>query len=766
MKKVLTTWNSYGNIHIDFEVDGKRDHVMSKYPWWFAIEKKDAERTKELLSSTKFQYTFKDNDSYPNYTKIYCEDDFGETFQSRTEIVLHLEENRIQTYEGDVLNDKRWYVDKDIKISDKFNKLYYDIETDDSIGSILVGRDRILSFAAIDNTGKRYYHVLESRTDDAERTLLVKFLSIIGNYDIILGWNSSEFDMPYLKSRMRKFGINRSDEYKAIHRIAKYDLLKRMRHAYRFDSNLRSFSLDYISKHFLNKGKVKFSGKVIDLYLNDRPTLKKYNLEDCVLVKEIDEKLGISDMMIKQASWCGVPPIHFGLYSILDTYILKTAHTVGKFGKTSLPAIKERDGDNGRINENPDDSETEKNKYIGALVLEPKIGKYDKIYTFDFKSLYPSIMQTSNIGYDSISLEETENCIVNPGTTSIPRLDGKIRPTFFSKEPSVINLAITQLLTLRAEYKNRKLQLIENGKNKGPEYDKVVSDEIVVKELSNSTYGIMGLSYGRYYSTDVAESITLFGQWCILFAKKHFENREYEVIYGDTDSVFVNTFGKEMDVDTELEIFHEELKKELTKYNIEDVHIQLNFDKEYDGFILCEKKTYVGNVVNTEGKKGKYRYARGLDYIKKNTFQYASIKQQELIEYILQNNPTLHDIQKWMKTTYDEYLGHEFSIDELTLVQKIGKDLHQYTQKTVPVHVRIAKETASITGKISRNTEIEYVIIRSLPGEPISGISVDKFTGEYDKDYYWLNKTLPILTRITIPVFGEIDYFEKQLTLF
>lgn len=766
MKKVITTWNRKGNCGVTYEVDGVRGAVELQIKWYFAIEKQDEQKARELLEKTKYRFHIEEDPKFPQFVKIYCSDIFeGSYTQSKSEVVVYLHDKGIQTYEGDVLNDKRWYVDTNITISDQFKKLYYDIETDDTTPYIEIGRDRILSFAAVGSDGKTYYHQLKTLTDDSERILLMEFLTVIKDYDILLGWNTSQFDKPYLRARMRKFGIHFENAYKNWSHVANYDLLKRMRHAYRFDSQLRTFNLDYISKHFLNKGKIPHEEKIIELYLNNKKLLKEYNLEDCILVKELDEKLGISDMMIKQSSWCGVPPIHFGLYSIIDTYILKTAHSIGRFGKTSVKAITERDIDRERTIENPDDAQTEGNKYIGALVLEPKIGKYKKVYTFDFKSLYPSMMQTSNIGYDSIQYAKTENCIVNPGTINIPRSDGKIKPTYFSKDMSVINLAITQLLKRRTEYKNLKLKLIEEGKNSGPEWDKVCSDEIVVKELSNSTYGIMGLSYGRYYSIDVAESITLFGQWCIRFAEKHFNDRGYSVIYGDTDSVFVDTKGKILDLDEELKIFHESLKKELKIYNIEDVHIQLNFDKEYDGFILIEKKTYVGNVVNTEGKKSNYMYARGLDYVKKSTFSFASKKQKELIEYILKD-PTFDEVRSWMKSARDEFMTKEFSVKDLTLMQRVGRPLDTYKTKTPPAHVRLAKEIEASLGKVSRGTEIEYIVVNSKPGTPIEVKTVHNFDGRYDKAYYWENKTLPTLNRILEPIFGEIDMFETQLSLF
>lgn len=763
--RVVKTANKYDKVCVTYETPtGERGYTEVPVDWYFAVHKKDEEKTKELLAATNYEYTLKDDPKFPNFFKIFCKDIYkGPVTQSRSEIVMMLEDAGVETYEGDLLNDRRWYIDKDIDVAQHFRKLYFDIETDDSKGGIVIGRDRILSFAAIDDEGKKYFAKLESMNDNAEKALLGKFLKMIQGYDMILGWNSKKFDAPYLKARMRKVGLRYEKEYKAWYEVAHYDLLERMRHAYRFDSQLKKFDLNYISNHFLGHGKIDHTGKkIIDLYRTDQKLLKDYNLEDCVLVKELDDKLGVSDMMIKQSSWCGVPPAHFGLYSIIDAYILKTAHKVGMFGRTSVRALEERDVDNTRGNENPDDVSDDEAQYTGAVVLEPIPGRYDRVYTFDYKSLYPSMMRTSNIGYDSIMYEPEEGCIVNPGTLNTPRKTGVLKPTYFRKEPSVINLAITELLKKRTEYKNMKLKMIEEGTNDGPEWDKVYSDEVVVKELSNSTYGIMGLRYGRYFSVDVAESITLFGQWCLEFAKQHFNGIGYEVIYGDTDSVFVNTKGATLDVEKELEIYHRRLKAELKEtYNIDECFIQLNPDKEYDGFILVAKKSYVGRVTMQEGKKTNALYGRGLDFIKKNTFGFAKKKQIELIEWILKEQPSLEEVKAWMYKAKEEYQEAEFALDEITLIHKVGKSLNEY-KGTPPVHIRVAKELAKKVGTVHKGTEIEFIIVSAVDGQPVEGVLAKDFDGRFDKDYYWDNKTLPTLYRIIQPIFGGEQWMDLE----
>ena len=757
--RVIHTWNRGNSVSVRYK-DSKNEIQTKQIPvaWYFAIRREDETKANEILNELGYRFRMEHDEAFPKYTKVFANNYYKENPQNKYDIVLALEDHKIETYEGDLPNDKRWYVDRKVEICGEYRKLYFDIETHDEIRKIEIGRDRIVSWAAVDQDGKVYFEVCKEDTDEAEIKMLKKFLKVIREYDILIGWNSKGFDVPYLRERMRKYNLHQEEIY-CWKELAHSDLLKRFRHMFRVDNHIKKFSLEYISQHFLGKGKIQHGDPIHVMWKTDRDLLKKYNIEDCNLLKELDEKLGVSNMMVLQSQWCGVPPAQFGLYAIIDSYIMKTAHDIGEFCKTSVRAIKEKKKDNQKGSENPGDFRKKEAKYTGAAVIDPVIGMYQKVYTFDFKSLYPSMMRTSNIGFDSIQFEDDGSNIINPGTKDIKRKSGWVLPTFFSQELSVINLAITELLKKRKEYKKLKLQMIEDGTNKGPLWERVVSDEIIVKELANSTYGIMGLEYGRYYSVDIAESITLFGQWIINFAKKFFESRGYKVIYGDTDSVFVATEGQEFDQDKELEVFHEDIKNTLRDdYRISDCYIELEPDKIYEKLILIAKKTYVGHVTNIEGKKTNDVYARGLDFIKKNTFGYAATKQKELIELILRQGGTEADVDKFLEDTKNEFYSRDFEPKELAITQKVGKPTNEY--KTPPLHVRLAAEIEAETGENLIKTEIDYIVTKHIKG--LDGVTLEKFTGEYDKDYYWEKKTQPILERVSKVAYPKPEPVEEE----
>ena len=761
--KLVNCWNWGSRVCAIFETPDKSRKIEEfSIDWYFVIRREDKIKAKKVLEDNKILgFRLVDDPIFPKWTKIYVDTIINKNtvYQDKYQVVLKLERAGIKTFEGDLMPDRRWYVDNTIEIAENFSKLYFDIETDDRIQVLEVGRDRILSFAAIDSQGKEFFYILKTDDDENEESLLKKILKLFSMYDIILGWNSRDFDLSYIKIRAKRYQ-SLSQDLHCLNKIAKYDLLRRFRHIFRFDSYIKRFSLEFISQHFLSKGKVIRTQTIYELWSNEQKKLKEYNLEDARLTKELDDKLNVSDMMIRQSQWCKVPPSKFGLYSIIDAHILRIAHDHREFAPTSIRAISERNYDNRSGNENPNDTETKKKKYLGALVLEPKPGKYNNVYTFDFKSLYPSLIRTSNIGYETLRYDPGVNRIINPGTQHIPRMSGQIKPTYFEKSPSIIAIAVTNLLEKRTEYKNLKLKMIEEGKNRGREWDRVVSDEIIVKELSNSTYGIMGLEYGRYYSTDIAESITLFGQWAILSAKRFFESCGYTVLYGDTDSIFIA--AEILDVQDVLSKYHTFLKDELKNiYNINDCYIQLNFDKYYKYFLLVTKKTYVGRVLNIEGKKTDEYYTRGLDYLKRNSFSFAKEKQKELVLLLLEKNASKEELLLWYGQVKEDFYSRTFTKEELTITQKVNKSFNKY--KTLQLHSKLALEYKQRTGEYLKGGEIDYIVTQ-LDTKMEGCLLMDWDGKTFDKDYYWYHKTVPLLERLIRVVYPDIDFNDSPLS--
>lgn len=679
------------------------------YDWYFYIEKDQLEKAPINLID---RYEIGNR-----YVKCFCD-----AFEARRIILNDFKYRGVRTYEGDFKPEERYKYDNDIEISKDQDILYFDIETDDRLRKIEIGRDYILSWVAWDNKGQKFQDELKDLTPQEEKRILKNFFDIVKRYDIIAGWNIAKFDTPYLRKRAELYDLR-------FPNVGQYDLFARMKHIYRFDSKIKSFSLENISQVFLNEGKIKHDG-TYNLWSRHDGSLLMYNERDVDLTKRIDEKLKISEMMILQSTWCKALPRKFSLYTMIDSVIIQQSHKLKRPVPTNYKALISYDDNK------VDDSDFE--KYLGAEVLEPEIGYRENVYVFDFTSLYPSIMMTCNIGFDTLNFTEGIKC---PGTSFVER-DGQMKPTFFRKDPSCIAETIKTLIGLRKEYKKLKLEYIEKGWTDKAEYQKVVSDEIIVKELSNSVYGIMGMQYGRYYNVDVAESITLTGRWILNFAKKTFINMGYNVIYGDTDSIFVHA-DKELDIEKCQLIFHTEIEKELKKsYSVDHSYISLGFDKHYTTFMLFAKKNYVGLMDNQEGKVVDKIYVRGLEYIKRNAFKFAANKQRELIEDILRKRIPISDVLETIRNYKREFELTKFTKEELELSVRINKQ--SYDGNSVSAY--ISKTILEETGTNPEGTEVKYIVIRARP--KLRVILADQYEGKFSIEYYWENATKPLLNKV------------------
>src|SRR5690242_3133583 len=150
----------------------------------------------------------------------------------------------------------------------------------------------------------------------------------------------------------------------------------------------------------------------------------------------------------------------------------------------------------------------------GGHVLEPDTGLHRNVWVFDFKSLYPSIIRTFNIDPLTYVAQPApgENLIVTPGGA-------------FRREPGILPGLLDELFPRR-----------EAAREAG---DNVASNAI--KILMNSFYGVLGTSACRFYNPALANSITGTGKEILLWSKRWFEQAGFEVLYGDTDSLFVSS---------------------------------------------------------------------------------------------------------------------------------------------------------------------------------------------------------------------------------
>ena len=241
----------YRNWDGDTPLD--REEEVQPANWYFCIKTEDLDQAGRLAVWNLV------NDVTPDgeFSRIYCQnlglnrwDRERGMSDAATKLVDALREAGIQTYEADITPHYRYLIENKLTMATKFKILFYDIETDDRGEGIEVGRDQIISYAAIDQNKKVYYY------SGDEKKLLEHFHRTIGDYDVIAGWNSDRFDGPYLRKRAQKHGVKFFDFY----HTQQVDLLQRFQELYHKDQavaqGIRSYKLENVATYFLDSGKI------------------------------------------------------------------------------------------------------------------------------------------------------------------------------------------------------------------------------------------------------------------------------------------------------------------------------------------------------------------------------------------------------------------------------------------------------------------------------------------------------------------------------
>lgn len=760
---------------------GRSFTIKTKQVPYFFIKEKDEPKLKKALESIKEDWA----------KKVKWEKTKLKTFEEEPVIKINLlhpqevpklrEKLDCQTYEADIRFVRRFYIDKDtngfIEIEGNAQKqnisgnilsdveqtnpkystdLFFnepeikpieheeiqlkvmslDIETYMNLSSVL-------SITAI--IGKKTKTFLLTQKQIKEKDLLCypDEKSLIESFkeylvkedpDIIVGWNVIDFDLKVLQDRARKNKIKLDlgreigkeievRSFNSFFRDSKADVEGRVvldiLPTFKFLSrgrilqNMEDYRLGTVSETVLGKTKVKYQGTLDNLYKNDKKKFVEYNIVDAQLVLELIEKLDILNIAWSKAYFTGVAIDEIqGAVLSLDSLYLREARKRGLVCKTS--AYQERE-----------------ERIKGALVLDAKPGIYDNILVFDFKSLYPSMMITFNL---------------DPLTKDIK---GEIKApngVKFRKEDGIIAPLLIKLRNRRALARKQKNEALAEA----------------IKLTMNSIYGVLANPSCRFYSLDVANAITSFGRFLIRTTKSWFEEKSYEVIYGDTDSLFIKAKGKSQ---KELEEEQKTLEELANKYYDNFVqknykrknYLYLEFKKLYIKFWLPTirstdegfegvgtKKRYAGVIIE-DGKK-KMEFV-GLEFVRRDWTELAKKFQYELLKQVFFGQ----DVIKFVKDFVSDFKKGKY--DDLLIYKKaIRKGLQEYT-KTTPPHVKAARKLPpqELNRVLTETNVIQYIMTKEGP-EPTGFLK-----HEIDKEHYLQKQLKPIADSILEPLHLDFE---------
>jgi DNA polymerase I len=599
----------------------------------------------------------------------------------------------------------------------KIKRLSVDIEVEAEIGRIpdpKLAEKKVTAIGLKGSSGFDQIFVLrtegtEEGTNELEQNIKVTFyeaskekemiqdaFEIIKGFPFVVTYNGDEFDLPYLYNRAERLGIKNSDNplymmrdsatlKEGVHLDLYRTLSNRSFQIYAFSQKYTDFSLNSVSKALLGKEKIDYGLEFDQLSLYQTAN---YCYNDALLTYELTSfnKDLLMDLLVIIAR-IGRMPIDDIARMGVSQWIRSLLYYEHRRRNCIIPKREELQIRSEGV---MSDAVIKDKKYRGGLVVEPKEGIHFDVVVMDFASLYPSIIKVRNLSYETVRCPH-EECKKNtiPGTNHWA----------CTKKNGLTSMIIGSLRDLRVNY-YKSLSKKETLTDDQRQQYTVVSQAL--KVILNASYGVMGAEIFPLYFLPVAEATTAIGRYTILETIKKCEAVGIEVLYGDTDSLFIKNPTRE-----QIQIVIDQAKKEHG--------VDLEIDKTYRYCVLSNrKKNYLG--VTKDGKVD----VKGLTGKKSHTPPFIRKLFYELLE-ILSKVQTIEDFQKAkqeitekISTCGKKVQAKEIPLEDLTFNVMLSKSPSEYT-KTIPQHIRAAKQLEAIR-EIKKGDKISFIKILNKPG--------------------------------------------------
>ena len=556
--------------------------------------------------------------------------------------------------------------------------------------------------------------------------------------DIITGWNTRFFDIPYIINRMsqilgiqeiiklspwqlplehrkivRRGSENDVYEIPGIQTLDYMELFQKFGYTY---GPQESYALNHIAYVVLGEKKLSYeeSGSLKNLYKDDHQKYIDYNMKDVQLVDRLEEKMGLITLALTIAYKGGVNyQDTFGVTAIWESIIYRKLNQKNiitpltqQFDDYQIQGATETS----RKTPSSEFREQGKNHNIaGGYVKDPVTGKYQWVVSFDLNSLYPNIIVQNNMSPETIveHIDEVDNYVRAANETYYRKDFQGVLPQiieeYYDERVSVKQMQIASQKEIQTGYTTQLDKEIVTLENK----------QLAIKILLNSLYGALANKHFLYFRPALAEGVTLTGQKAIKWAEKTMNNelnkllktdKDY-VIAIDTDSLYIN-FGSLVNKfkPNNPVVFLDKICKE---------HFEPAIAKAYQEFyemhnayknrmvmareaisdvgIWTAKKRYILNVHNNEG----VQYAKpklkimGIEAIKSSTPEVVRNKFKEAFKLIISSSES--ETQKFIANFKSQFKS--LQPEEVAFPRRVTSITDWYDRKTIfkkscPIHVR------------------------------------------------------------------------------
>lgn len=483
-----------------------------------------------------------------------------------------------------------------------------------------------------------------------------------------------------------------------------------------------SFSLEAVSQQLLGEGKeigdaYDKMAEIERRYQQDKPALASYNIRDCALVLRIFDQLELLPFVLERAQTTGLQIDHFG-------------GSIAAFSHHYLPRMHRQ----GYVAPNVGDIAAK--AFPGGYVMDSTPGFYDSVVVLDYKSLYPSIIRTFLV--DPVGLAEGANAETEAGLVQGPQ------DTLFSREKHCLPGIVTTLSNARDEAKRARNQPLSQA----------------LKLLMNSFAGVLGASECRFFNPKLVSAVTLRGHEMMKLTRAFVEQRGYQVIYGDTDSIFIwlkrpypNAEAHAMAASLVQQIntwWTHKLREEQQLENF----LEIEFDTHYAKFFMPtirgsdvgSKKRYAGLSVDEAGREE--MVYRGLEMARSDWTPLARQFQEGLLSRIFHGEPYRAFVADYARSML------EGQMDALLVYRKRLRHRLDAYQVNTPPQVRAARLADAHNARLNRPLQyqrggwIQYVMTQNGP-EPLEARH-----SRMDYEHYLVKQLQPVADAILQPL-GE-----------
>jgi len=794
---VVKLETKFSNIYVYQYVNGIKKQVKTLIENYFYIKEENKNRIIELFTECEFKYRMYNTDKKSIYgnSLIRVVPNKFQYWQQRKIIW----KNNLETFEAKLPEYLKFLLENEVKFTKERRIGIIDIETDRSLDVDNVN-EAILSICIYDYKTDKYYVYAWNKNKpcigrmtkekelnyynnekDMMRNFIKKFKEL--NLDFVTGWNVENFDFPYLINRMRKIDFNPNElsnfidkdlqveVRKIVYNFGKtifyentipgidvVDMIPVMKKANCYSEQPASFSLDSTVRWYL-KDEKKMSIDD-DCYEKDFERFIDYNIQDVRLVKLLMDKYELMTFLysVHLSMANGVPLKHCTHNSIVLIYKLKQ-----DFPNVILPDSKnvfKLDNENIDLN-------THNIKIKAAEVLKTNPGIHENVVSFDFQTLYSTIIRTFNISPDTLD-EKGEikiddiamgKCLAVDKDKNFNDLDDKDKKyftkRFTTKKKGIYSEVCEYLMENRIRFKAEMKKAEQTFGKDSFEYKSAAYKSDGQKQVLNSLYGINAYKKFEIYNPFVAAAITSISRKLIKFIEYYCNKKGYKVICGDTDSGYIK-IPKDMDEKKLGEELNAEIKKMvLLTWPVRDFYcLNLEHERSFKRFMIkSAKKKYFGIEKNGD------LYIKGFTIVQHSTPKKIKIFLQNIFRDLLNQKDVL-EIRNKLIEYKKEF--KKYGVNDVGIELRLANNPEEYTTNTP--HAMAGKYSNKYLGTNFKAGDVgKFVFVKNVGSQkyPVTEyvfleedtILPKEFIIDYDKMF----KKLVIMPLETLKELDELE---------